>query len=215
MDDLDRVLTEYVAAHTAAGVPPDLSAYLSQLEEPERAILIRRIEDYLMSAPRRAWDKNAFDATLNSPLMREIETAVRGASGLWPALLPRLRNSARLKRREVVKRLAYELGVGGREEKVGRYYHQMEQGLLDEQGVSDTVLEKLGRILGSSREALRDAGQALGPGTLGGVRQPVSVFARTVTPNPAYEPAEPASSSAASHEEPWDEVDELFAGHGR
>lgn len=209
--DLDRLLTEYVAAHQETGVPPDPRPYLERVPESQRTTLARRIEELLLSAPRRVWDKDAFEATLNSPLMREIETAAHGSSGLWPALLPRLRNSARLKRREVVQSLARELGVTGREEKVGRYYHEMEQGRLDEQGVSDTVLDALARILGSSAEALREAGRGLGSATFGVQGQPASVYTRTAVPNPAYDTAA-QEGPAESSEEPWDEVDELFAG---
>ena len=195
---IDRLITEYVAEHRRTGAPPDPRPYLERAPVTERAALSRRIEEVLLSAPRREWDGDAFEATLSSPLMREIETAVHGTSGLWPALLPRLRNGARLKRREVVQRLAAELGVTGREEKVGRYYHEMEQGLLDESGVADRVLDALARILGSSAETLREAGRALGN-------------TRTAIPDSAY--AQPGQQAPAqSTEESWDEVDELFAG---
>lgn len=202
---------DYAAAHREAGVAPDLAPYLERVPEADRSTLARRIEELLVSEPRRKWDPAAFEATLNSSLMREIETSVRGASGLWPALLPRLRNSAHLKRREVVQRLAGELQVSDREEKVGRYYHEMEQGLLDERGVSETVLDALARILGSSADALREAGRALGPPSLGGRDAPSPVYARTAIPDSAYAPADQPAPADGSPEA-WDEVDELFAG---
>ncbi len=209
---IDRLITEYVAAHDATGVPPDPLPYLQRAPQSERAALAARIEQVLLSAPRRSWDSDAFEATLDSPLMREIGTAVHGSSGLWPALLPRLRNAVRLKRREVVRRLAEDLGVTDREEKVGRYYHGMEQGLLAEEGVSDRVLDALGRILGSSAETLRLAGRALGTTALGAEGQPSPVYARTASPDAVYAPAEERHSPADRPEDLWDEVDELFAG---
>lgn len=211
LTNLDRLVTEYAAAHRESGVPPDPRLYLEQVPESERATLARRIEEVLLSAPRRQWDREAFEATLDSPLMRAIETAAHGSSGLWPALLPRLRNSAQLKRREVVRRLARELGVAGREEKVGRYYHEMEQGRLDEGGVSDAVLDALARILGASAEALREAGRALGSATFGAQGPSAPVYTRTAIPDSAYESAAQEGPAEPS-EEPWDEVDELFAG---
>ena len=211
LTDIDRLITEYVAAYEQSGVAPDPHSYLQRAPDSERPALAKRIEEILLSAPRRAWDEKSFQATLGSPLMREIETAVRGASGLWPALLPRLRNAAQLKRREVVQQLAQELGVTGREEKVGRYYHEMEQGLLDERGVSDRVMDALAGILGAPAETLREAGRALGSPPFGTQATGASVYARTASPDSIYTGAEP-SEPAQPSEESWDEVDELFAG---
>ena len=64
-----------------------------------------------------------------------------------------------MRRAELVSRLAAELGAGDREAKVAGYYHAMEQGTLPAAGVSDRVLEALGRIVGESAAALRAAGR--------------------------------------------------------
>jgi len=210
----DQLFAEYIAAHEAGGSAPDPHSYLERASTDERSALAARIDDHLASTPRRPWDPAAFEASLSSPLMKGIATSVDGASGLWPALLPRLRNTARLRRREVVERLATDLGVADREEKVARYYHQMETGLLEEQGVSGAVLEKLARILGLSAEALRDAGRALGPpGAPPGAGSP-ALFARTTTTEAEYssEVASAPASPGTEEEDPWDEVDELFLG---
>lgn len=211
MSDLDRLLSEYIAAHEAGGAAPDPQPFLDLASPDERRVLARRIDEHLAAAPRRAWDPAAFEAALQSPLMREIATSLQGASGLWPALLPRLRNAAELRRQEVVARLAGELGVADREAKVYEYYHGMEQGLLDSEGVSDTVLEKLAGIVGSSLQALREAGRALGDPVSPGSPAGGSVFARTTLADAAYSaPPPPAAEEAA--EEARDEVDELFTG---
>ncbi len=214
LTDIDRLITEYVAAYERSGVAPDPQPYLQRAPDSERPTFAKRIEEILLSAPRRAWNPQEFEATLGSPLMRDIGAAVRGSSGLWPALLPRLRNAARLKRREVVQQLTQELGVSGSEGKVGRYYHEMEQGLLDERGVSDRVIDALAGILGASAETLREAGRALGSAPFGTQGQGAPVYTRTAVPDrthAAREPEEPAQRS----EETWDEVDELFAGPSR
>ena len=77
---------------------------------------------------------------------------------MWPSLLPQLRNRARLKRADLVAQLAARLGAEGQGEKVGLYYHQMEQGLLPASGVSDSVLEALGRIVGYGAECAPQGG---------------------------------------------------------
>jgi len=209
MSDLDRLLSEYLAAHEAGGGPPDPRPFLDRASPDERSALARRIDEHLAAAPRRAWDPAAFEATLQTPLMREIATSARGASGLWPALLPRLRNRARVTRGDLVGELADRLGVGGRRDKVERYYHQMEQGLLPSEGVSDSVLEALGAVLGESREALRRAGQGPGSRAAGTPASPGAAFART-----ARVPADEGSEAAASpsSESEWDAVDRLFRG---
>ena len=100
---------------------------------------------------------------------------------MWPSLLPQLRNRARLKRADLVAQLAARLGAEGQSEKVGAYYHQMEQGLLPASGVSDSVLEALGRIVGSGKEALRKAGADAGGGR-GRAAAAGAVFARSSAP---------------------------------
>ena len=127
-----------------------------------------------------------------------------GASGTWPALLPRLRDRAQLRRAEVVARLACALGVGDREARVAAYYHAMEQGTLPASGVSDRVLEALARIVGSSASALRAAGASMS----GVAWRSGEAFARVATPPPNW-PRRPRLPGAASVPE-RDEVDELF-----
>src|SRR4051794_25202104 len=149
MTDVQQLLEEFIAEDR--GGPADPSAYLARASGRERAELEALIDAYLARAPRRAFDRESFEA---SPAARVV-ASLAGSSGTWPSLLPRLRDRARLRRAELVARLASELGVGGREAKVASYYHAMEQGTLAAFGVSDRVLEALGRIVGESAEALR------------------------------------------------------------
>ena len=123
-------------------------------------------------------------------------------------MLPRLRDRAGLKRSALVDRLAAALGVEDRREKVAGYYHEMEQGLLPAAGVSDRVLEALGRIVGETAQALRDAGRALTPSGEGPAA-PAAAFARRAYAEPAGAPS-PGTQPPPAGE--WDEVDELFRG---
>jgi hypothetical protein len=196
MTDVQRLLEEFIAEDRAGGVA-DPAAYLARASGLERAELEALIDGYLARAPRRAFDRAAFDA---SPAAR-IVASLAGSSGTWPALLPRLRDRARLRRTELVARLAAELGVGGREAKVASYYDAMEQGTLASSGVSDRVLEALGRIVGESAAVLRAAGTLAPPSP---PPAPASAaFARAAAPMMAA----PAAGGAGP-----DEVDVLFTG---
>ena len=199
MTDVQRLLEEFIAENRAGGVA-DPAAYLARVSGVERAELEALIDGYLARAPRRAFDRAGFEA---SPAARVV-ASLAGSSGTWPALLPRLRDRARLKRAELVARLAAELGVGGREAKVAFYYDAMEQGTLASSGVSDRVLEALGRIVGESAAALRAAG-AFAPPPPPPPAPARAAFARGAAPMMAAPAA--AGGGAAS-----DEVDRLFTG---
>ncbi|MDA0166560.1 hypothetical protein OM076_40225 [Solirubrobacter ginsenosidimutans] len=205
MTDVSRLLEEFIADDRAGGLA-DPAAYLARASAPDRAELEALIDGYLARAPRRAFDAAAFEA---SPAARVV-ASLAGSSGTWPSLLPRLRDRARLKRAELVARLAADLGVGGREAKVASYYHAMEQGTLASSGVSDRVLEALGRIVGESAAVLRAAGTLAPPPP----PAPGAAFARVAAPAPAFRAAggEPMRARAEAAESERDEVDELFTG---
>ena len=202
MTDVNRLLEEFIAEDRAGGVADPLP-YLARVTGLDRAELEALIDGYLARAPRRAFDRAAFEA---SPA-RGVAVSLAGLSGTWPALLPRLRDRARLRRAELVSRLTVELGVAGREAKVAGYYHAMEQGTLPAAGVSDRVLEALGRIVGESAAVLRAAGAAM----TAPPPPPMPAFARVASPAPEF--SRPAAAGAAPVPPvERDEVDELFTG---
>jgi hypothetical protein len=207
MTNIDRLLADYIAEHRAGG-EADPREYLSRASPAQRVELAALIDIYLAHAPRQRFDHTRFRGSSAERTVDELERAVAGQAGLWPALLPRLRDRAGLKRSELVERLAAALGVGDRKEKVAGYYHEMEQGRLPAQGVSDRVLEALGQLVGEPAQALREAGRALTPSGQGPATA-APAFARR-----AYGDADPAERAVASAPPPaeWDEVDELFRG---
>jgi hypothetical protein len=207
MSAVDRLLAEYMEEHRSGG-EADPVAYLDRAAAEDRRELAALIDGYLARAPRREFDETAFRDSQAEVMVDGLQRSVVGCSGLWPAILPRSRARAGLKRRELVERLALALEVGERSEKVGRYYHEMEQGLLPADGVSDQVLEALARLVGSTASTLRDAGRALGaaPERPGGGE----AFARETSVDAAAASAAPTAKTPA--QEPWDEVDELFRG---
>jgi hypothetical protein len=194
MNDLNRLIAEYKAAFEAGEGDP--RPFLERAAPADRALLAALIDAFLEEAPRRASAGHSGAARVTD----EVQRTLAGTAGLWPALLPRLRGRARLKRAEIVSQLAARLGAQAQQEKVGLYYHQMEQGLLPASGVSDTVLEALGRIVGYTAEA-RQLPAPGSPRTDEG-----AAFARATY----GEPAEP--SRAERRTEGWDEVDRLFRG---
>lgn len=206
MSNAERLFDDYVDEHRAGGAA-DPRAYLARAPEDERAELATLIDAYLARAPRRPFDSEAFRGSAAERTVGDLERALGGRSGLWPAMLPELRHRAGLKRSELVSRLAATLGVTDREAKVGEYYHQMEQGLLPASGVSERVLGALGEIVGESVASLRAAGEALTP--FAGEGPGVRAFARRAEGDPVAEAQATALPAAASGP---DEVDRLFRG---
>jgi len=206
MTDVDRLFTEFKQQYRDAG-SADPRRFLEQLDGVDRRELEVLLKGFLERAPRRRWDPDAYAQSPASVLVDRLDRSLHGQSGRWPSVLPALRDKAKLRRTDLVKRLATALGVEGREKKVEAYYHEMEQGLLPASGVSARVLEALGEIFGAPAEALRRAGESpRGPAS---EQTDAVVFAR-VAPAPSAEitPHSPGRPS----EEQWDEVDQLFRG---
>ena len=202
MSDVQRLFTAYKEAY-----PADPTEYLTQVSGRDRAELAGLIDAFLERAPRRQFDAEAFRDSPASRVAESVQRSLAGQSGMWPSLLPQLRNRARLKRADLVAQLAARLGADEQRDKVGAYYHQMEQGLLPASGVSDTVLEALSRIIGEGKESLRKAGEMPAPGGpaagAGG-----AAFARSSAPVlKGIDMSEPPAAA-----EDWDEIDRLFRG---
>jgi hypothetical protein len=210
MPELERLFTEFVERHLA-GEDPDPWSYIDQLSGEEREELEELIDAYFVDAPPRAWDAAAYRGSNAERIADALDRSFRGQAGLWPAVLPRLRDRVQLTRGALVERLAEKLGVADRHEKVGVYYHEMEQGLLPSAGVSARVLEVLAGIVGTSADALRRAGEPLSGEPRGD--SAAAVFARKARPAPEYEaPAEAVDAREEERAPERDEVDQLFTG---
>jgi hypothetical protein len=208
MADPDALLEEFKAAYEAGG-QPDLGEVLERASPEQRQTLQRRIDSYLMTAPRRAWNQAEYEASPARESVERVWQSLEGASGSWPELLPHLRHRARLKRRDLVSRLAAALDVGGREEKVAVYYNQMEHGRLPAEGISQRVFEALAEILGESAERIRNAGLGGRPPESG--TQPALARLAFDESRAAPLPSElEAEAEAPGAEAGRDEVDELF-----
>jgi hypothetical protein len=207
--EVDRLFAAYIAEH-AAGGDADPHAFLDRAAAADRPELTVLIDGFLSGAPRQPFTRSEFAGSGVEAVVDQIERSLGGTSGLWPALLPELRHRAGLKRTELVGRLAAALEVAGRQEKVAGYYHEMEQGLLPAAGVSDRVLDALAGIVGSTVEALREAGAALSPPA--GPGSPAAGGAAFARQAAAWEPAAPIERSRPELESEPDEIDRLFRG---
>jgi hypothetical protein len=207
MSDVERLLAEYKEVHRSGG-DADPSPFLARTSGVEREQLATLIDAYLERASRREFDAGALRDSPAAAVADSAQRTLAGSAGLWPVLLPRLRNQARIKRADLVAELAARLGAQSRQDKVAAYYHEMEQGLLPASGVSDTVLEALGKIVGYGRQALRSAGQMPAPGGL--PPEAGAVYARTTRLGAPAAEADRLAAAGSSEPEEWDEVDRLF-----
>lgn len=159
MADIDRLIEEFAADHEA-GRAVDVAQFLDRVDPSRRQELADRLDRYLMAAPTRRWDPEAFEGSLAQRASDRVYESIEGVSGSWPELLPRLRNQARIKRRELVERLAGSLGFAAEPQvaKVGDYYNRMEHGRLPAAGVSSRVIEALAGILGVEAERIAGSG---------------------------------------------------------
>ena len=200
-------LLEEFRSRFEAGDDPDPRELLERVEGERRQELRALIDRYLMTAPRRPWDPVAYETSPAKAAVDRVYESLEGVSGTWPELLPALRNRARIKRSELVERLADALGVGDRAERVGDYYNRMEHGRLPADGVSSRVIEALAGIVGASAEAIREAGAAAAEA--GG---PDLLYTRMALSDAVVEADEVAAPAASSLPPDRDEVDELFTG---
>ncbi len=206
MDKVDRLLNDFIAAWNR-GERPSADHFVQRAPAGEQDELAGLIGAFLEMAPTPDYSPEQMAELREDPTVKSIAKMVGGRAGLWPALLPKLRNEAKLKRREVVARLAELLGVAEREQKVQRYYHQMETGSIEPQGVSRKVLEALARVLGVSADELEEAGDfSVVPPAVGGAYLRTESVQETRAKLSVEHAAAPASPGG------WDEVDELFLG---
>jgi hypothetical protein len=203
---LDVLLNEFVDAWNS-GDRPQVDDYVSRAPEGQGDELAGLIGAFLEVAPTPPYTPEQLDELRADPTVRQISGLIDSPSGLWPSLLPRLRTRAQLTRDQVVERLAKALGVQGREPKVKDYYHQMESGRLDPQGVSSRVLESLAGIFKVSVGEIEAAGDF--PFEPGGATSPAYMRSYSLGEVAASEGVDFQAGSAGAQQ---DEVDELFLG---
>ena len=216
MTDADRLLREYIARFESGG-SVDPSDLLEQADGRERARLSALIDGYLEhGAPAKQWNPEAFEGSLAERATELVQDSWEAGEEALPRQLVALRNKAKLKRTELFKRLAEALGHPDQEPKVARYYNAIEHGALPTEGISSKVFDALAKILDTSAEALRKAGEAVTPSAGG---EPGPAYAR-MAPSPGRDESPGYEQRSGPQERPdeipaeeeWDEVDRLFRG---
>jgi transcriptional regulator with XRE-family HTH domain len=207
MVSIDRVLSEFIDDWNA-GRRPQVDDYLDRVPETERAELANQLMTWLEVAPSPAFDEPTREQIRSEPVARASVDAMAREAGIWPELLPILRERASLSVRELAGKLVAAIGLGSSSEaKTSDYLEQLEKGSLDPARVSRTVIEKLAGILRVDESLLNQAG---GP---------------AFRPAPMFRASKPASAgtmrnmevladmlTTTAPEEDWDEVDRLFQG---
>ncbi|MGI8461641.1 MAG: hypothetical protein ACR2OC_08425 [Solirubrobacterales bacterium] len=213
MASVEQLLADFTAEFREAG-EADPRKYLGQVEGADRRELAVLIDAAIERAPRRSWDPAGFKGSFAERAVEQLAVGLEPEGEPLTELLPKLRNERQLRRDEVVGRLTELLGLSGEqhEQKVARYYHQLEHGILPATDVSARVFDALGSIFDQSAARLRAAGRRMSLSDADGAASPA--FARTARPGPPSEIADADADAmpAAAQSEDWDEVDELFRG---
>ncbi len=207
VSDVDRLLSEFIDAWNA-GRRPRVDDYLARASVDAQDELADALADWLAVAPTPAYDVAALRAIRAEPALRGA--AAEAETGLWPALLPRLRERAGLSARAVAARLTAAFGLGGQEDRAETYLQRMERGELDPARVSGRLLDVLGAALGVSGAELRRAGGFVPPAAA-----PAHALFRAERDSAArFEDELEALSRAAltPAPAPMDELDRLFCG---
>lgn len=208
----EQLLSEFIDDWNA-GRRPDVRAFLKRAPEgDERALLAEQLGDWLALAPTPAYDAPARAAIRAEPTVQRLFAAAGEDAGLWPAVLPAMRERSRLSLGQLATRVAERFGFGaGETTRTEAYLEQLEQGELEPSRVSRRLLDALADALGVSPGALADAGAfGLRPAAAGG-----TLFRSDGDVEPWVAGDLDILSAAASEPAPagsLDEVDRLFLG---
>ena len=206
--DPDRVLSEFVDAWNA-GRRPDVDEHLARVDPARRDELAGDIAAFVAFAPTPDYDDAALAAIRAEPAVAAAAAAAHSTAGLWPALLPRLRERAALTSAQLAAALVGALGLpADREPKTRGYLERLEAGELEPRGLSGRLLDALARLLAVPRGDLEAAG-AFGA--------PPAAPALFRAEGPAAEALRDdldviADALAAPAGGEWDDVDDLFRG---
>lgn len=213
MFSTDLLLSEFIDDWNAGRRPRVRDVLRRVPDDAARTRLAREIDAWLELAPTPDFDAEARAAIRAEPVVQRVFAAVGDDAGLWPQVLPDLRERSRLSLRQLAGRLVERLSLRAEDEgRTAAYLERMERGELDATRVSRRLLDALADLLGASPATLADAGtfgRELRPAVAGGtlfrsdgeaedwVADDLALLTQA-----ALEPAPPS----------LDEVDRLFLG---
>lgn len=193
----EQVLAEFIDAWNA-GQRPDVAEHLGRVPERQREELARQIDAWLTLGPSPDYDEATLAAIRAEPAVQRALAAAR---------LAQAREDASLSAEQLAQALVEETGLAPEQrEKAGRMLAALEAGRLSLAGLSQRLVDALGRILRLPAEAFAASAETGQPGTL----------AFRADAEPAAEAAGDLELLRRGIEAPsardWDEVDELFRG---
>jgi hypothetical protein len=208
--DPDRILSDFIDAWNA-GRRPDLDEHVARAAEPDREQLLADITAFVAFAPTPDYDDAALAAIRAEPVVASAAAAATAPGGLWPALLPRLRERAALSTSQLAGQLVGALGLpSDRTPKTRGYLEQLEAGELEPRGLSGRLLDALARLLGVPRDDLEAAGAFGGPAAAPALFRAEGPAAEALRDD--LDVIADALAAPAGGE--WADVDELFRGGG-
>lgn len=203
----DQILSEFIDAWNA-GQRPDVDDYLARADEPERGELAEQLMSFLSGAPTPEYSDEAL-----ASIRAEALAASSEGTGLFPALLARLRGRFGMTTNDVAGELVAQLELRkDQQAKTAGYVERLEHGELEPTRVSRRVFEALGRMFRVPREQLEGAADMSGWAR------------RAAAPAPVFRAEKEAAADVSRHlevladalEAPGaggrDEVDDLFLG---
>jgi transcriptional regulator with XRE-family HTH domain len=204
-DETDMVLSEFIDAWNA-GRRPRVDDYLDRVAPGERDELGEQIETWVLTAPSPAYSEDALARIRAEPALAGALEEIAAQPELWPEVLPRLRERAGLRLRDLATRVTAAFGLSGQESRAESYLGRLERGELDATRVSRRLLEALGKALGANlvgASTLLEAGE---PG--------LALFRAEEEAGASFEEELEILSRAAltPAPEPMDELDRLFLG---
>ena len=207
----DEALSEFIDAWNAGRRPRALD-YLRRVPEgAARDELAAQLFAWLEVAPGPELDPAVRAGIRAEPAVAGAMAAAEAEAGLWPQLVPRLRERAGLSVGDVAARLVERFGLGARdEERATRYLERLEGGDLEPARVSRRLLDALGELLGAGGRTLADAG------LLGAAARPAGAALFRGGANAGDQLAEDldvlGAAATTPAPPPMDELDRLFAG---
>ena len=202
----DKLLSEFVDAWNA-GRRPQVSDYLERAAPGERDELAELLEDWLTMAPTPTYSDETLAAISAEPALVGALAEIESDPVLLPEVLPRLRERAGLKVRDLASRVTAVFGLAGEEERAEDYLTRLVSGELEPTRVSRRLLAALGSLLGA--DLLRAAGLRAAGASPG-----QALFRAEREAGASFEVDLDALSRAAMAPapEPMDELDRLFTG---
>jgi transcriptional regulator with XRE-family HTH domain len=213
MSTTEQVLSDFIDAWNA-GRRPRLRDFLTRVPDgPQREELADQISSWLDVAPTPDYDAATRAQITAEPAVQAILDGMGDDAGLWPRLIPRLRERRGWTVAQLAERLVGRFGLARTDQdRTVAYVTQLEQGALEPSRLSRRLVEALGELLGASPATLAEAGgltamrqrPAMGAALMRAEERPEAQFLEDIEllSQAAMRPAPP----------PMDEVDRLFLG---